>query len=306
MLPADLNLLRVFDILMEQRSVTRAAQQLGLTQSAVSHALRRLRADVGDPLFVRGPGGLQTTPRAEEIAVGVRSALAQLDMAMSRRPFDPVTTTRTFEISAGSYFCTVLLPDIIRRAREQSPNVSFRISPHGSDLSTALDTGQVDLALGGFGRVADRMRKEALFHEEVVWIAAANSLPDRPDLGVDDLAGRPRLEIATGSRPFDLSGMTVFAGVEQRTRLDPSDDTQPYVTVNDAFSAAALVATSDLIALIPRQIASREAKRWRLRVIRPRDSEQLELSMLFHARSDHDPAHLWLRNLVHRACRLLR
>ncbi|EQA99414.1 DNA-binding transcriptional LysR family regulator [Sphingobium wenxiniae] len=306
MFPVDLNLLRVFDILMDQRSVTRAAQQLGLTQSAVSHALRRLRAHIDDPLFVRGLGGLQPTPRAEEIATGVRAALMQLETALSQRPFDRLSTTRTFEIAAGIYFSTIMLPEIVRHARDESPNVSFRVSQPGPDLKAALDTGQIDIALGAFGQVEERLRKEVLFEEELVWIAAARTLPNKPDVSMDDLAGRPRLEVSARPRRFDTSGMNAIAGLELRTSLaPPSGESPPYVTVHDALSATALVAASDLIALVPRQIASREAKRWRLRVIRPRESERIELSMLFHSRFNHDPAHMWLRELARRACRSL-
>src|ERR1700761_1266423 len=112
----DLNLLRLFDILMEVRSVGRAADRLGLTQSAVSHALGRLRAQVGDPLFVRGRGGLRPTARASEIAPAIRDGLARLRDAFSTPSFAPATATRVFTIGASSYFCATLLPLVIERA----------------------------------------------------------------------------------------------------------------------------------------------------------------------------------------------
>ena len=112
----DLNLLRVFDAIFELRSVTLTAERLNLTQSAISHALGRLRQAFGDPLFIRHPGGLQPTARAMEIAPGIREGLAQLQEALAPTPFDPATARRRFRITAGGYFCAVLVPELIARA----------------------------------------------------------------------------------------------------------------------------------------------------------------------------------------------
>src|SRR3569623_925529 len=121
----DLNLLRVFDAIFEVRSVTRTAERLGLTQSAISHALGRLRQAFGDPLFVRHPTGLQPTARAIEIAPGIREGLAQLQQALAPSPFDPATANRRFRINAGAYFCALLVPELIARARKLAPGWSL-------------------------------------------------------------------------------------------------------------------------------------------------------------------------------------
>src|SRR6195952_4210185 len=99
----DLNLLRVLDVMLEERNVTRAAARLGLTQSAVSHALNRLRYAVGDDLFVRGPSGMQPTPRAIEMGPQVHAALTQLQAALAPTDFAPATSERRFALVAGSY-----------------------------------------------------------------------------------------------------------------------------------------------------------------------------------------------------------
>src|ERR1700761_9695979 len=109
----DLNLLRVFDALFEERNVTRAAHRLGLTQSAVSHALNRLRFTLGDELFVRGPAGMRATPRAAEIGPRIREGLLQLGAALSPEVFEPAETERVFSIAAGAYTCAILLPKVI-------------------------------------------------------------------------------------------------------------------------------------------------------------------------------------------------
>src|SRR5881227_2026158 len=106
----DLNLLRVFEALMEERSATRAGAQLGLTQSAISHALNRLRYVLKDELFVRGPEGMQPTERAAEIAPRLRQGLLQLQLALAPADFDPVCTDRRFGVACTEYVGTVLMP----------------------------------------------------------------------------------------------------------------------------------------------------------------------------------------------------
>src|ERR1700761_3785311 len=110
MIDLDLNLLRTFDALMEHRSVTRAASHLGVTQSAVSHALARLRKTLDDPLFLRGPTELQPTTRAAEMAGGVRRGLLQFQGALAGTAFEPARAERHFTIAASTYFCTQLIP----------------------------------------------------------------------------------------------------------------------------------------------------------------------------------------------------
>src|SRR4051812_16994715 len=104
----DLNLLRIFDVVLEERSVTRAGVRLGLTQSAVSHALNRLRYTLNDELFLRGPGGMEPTPRALEIGPQVHAALTQLQSAVAPAGFDPTISERRFTIAAGAYACAVM------------------------------------------------------------------------------------------------------------------------------------------------------------------------------------------------------
>jgi len=202
MTEVDLNLLRVFDTLYELRSVTRAAERLGLTQSAVSHALRRLRDALDDPLFVRAPGGLQPTARAAEIAPGIREGLGQLRGALSPTIFDPATASRRFTIAAGSYFCVLLVPSLVEAARRAAPGIELRVMPMGSELLADLDESVVDLALGAFTRVPARLRTEPLFREEMVWIAAADNPLAQGPLDRERFAAAPRLTISVG-RPFE-------------------------------------------------------------------------------------------------------
>src|SRR5215472_7943013 len=125
----DLNLLRVFDTLIEERSVTRAGERLGLSQSAISHALNRLRYVLGDELFLRGPDGMQPTPCATAIAPRLRHGLIQLQLALAPAEFVPQDTHRHFTIVCGEYLGTVLVPSLVARLRTEAPHAELRIRP---------------------------------------------------------------------------------------------------------------------------------------------------------------------------------
>src|ERR1700761_2637972 len=124
----DLNLLRVFDVLLDERSVTRTGARLGLTQSAVSHALNRLRYVLGDELFVRGPAGMQPTPRAVEMGPQVHAALNQLSAALAPSDFDPATSERRFTVVAGAYASAILAPALAGRLSETAPHCELLIA----------------------------------------------------------------------------------------------------------------------------------------------------------------------------------
>src|ERR1700743_1673789 len=130
----DLNLLRLFDALAEEPSVTCAGARLGLTQSAVSHALNRLRHILQDELFIRGPDGMRPTARAEEIAPRLRQGLQQLQNALAPETFIPADTQRRFIVAAASYTCTVLMPGVVARLRQAAPAAELRLAFPGPSL----------------------------------------------------------------------------------------------------------------------------------------------------------------------------
>jgi DNA-binding transcriptional LysR family regulator len=295
----DLNLLRVFDALHELRSVTRAASRLGLTQSAISHALGRLRNTLDDPLFYRAPGGLQPTARALEMAPGVREGLAQLREALAPSLFDPARAERHFTICAGSYFSTMLVPELVARARAEAPSVSLSFINPTSELLPALDDGTVDLALGVFGKVPARLLCEPLFHEQLVWIAAH----DNPILTEPDCAARiaqaPRLEIMAGRPSPGLGSFVMAGGLEWRVATDHDATRQRRVTISDAVAAARLVAQTDLVARVPRQFALRAAGPGRLAIVEDApDAEGMDMGMVSHRRLGSDASLVWLRARV--------
>ena len=163
----DLNLLRVFEALMEERSATRAGAQLGLTQSAISHALNRLRYVLKDELFVRGPDGMQPTERAAEIAPRLRQGLLQLQLALAPSEFVPDATDRRFTVTCTEYAGAVLIPGLIARLRAEAPHASFNVLPSNLGVAETLRSGRADLANGSFRRIPEWAASEALLQGPV-------------------------------------------------------------------------------------------------------------------------------------------
>lgn len=294
--PLDLNLLTVFDMLYQQRSVTRTADRLGLTQSAISHALRRLRSAVGDPLFVRTGRVLQPTARAEAMAGAVREGLARLESALAPAGFDPATAQRAFTLAAGAYFCALLVPGLVAALRDAAPGVTLRVVPIDDGLLAAFDAGLVDLALGAFDRVPARLVAAPLFAEELVWIAAAGHPLAHGRHSHDALLAMPRVQIGP-PRPFGMpDALRSQGGFAARAVADPTprrsgDDAAVAGMVYDAATAIAIVVRTDLIALVPRR-AALGAPVTRLAVAG--DATTLDLAMLWPRAAQDDAGRHWL------------
>src|SRR3984957_12110097 len=142
----DLNLLIVFDILMQERNLTRAGKRLGLSQPATSHALARLRHMLHDDLFVRTPDGMQPTPRADQMAEPVRNALHALSITLVPEAFDPANATRDFVVAVNNYAARSVVPALARNVGTMAPHVSLDIQPIGMrDVLDQLDAGTMDV-----------------------------------------------------------------------------------------------------------------------------------------------------------------
>jgi DNA-binding transcriptional LysR family regulator len=295
----DLNLLNLFDTLYELRSVTKAAARLNLTQSAISHALRRLREAMGDPLFVRAAGGLQPTARAVEMAPGIRAGLAQLRGAMAPTDFTPATSTRRFTIAAGSYFCALLMPELVARSRTMAPGVSIRAVPVDTRLLADLDESIVDVALGAFTRVPARLVARTLFREDLVWIASRHNPIGCGPVDHDHLVAQSRLAIGA-TRPFEASkaegGLEPQIVAEVPRAMTPELVGDECATVYETLTAVAIVERTDLVALVPRRIAQIAVDSGRIVILQTEErSEGIDLTMLWHGRFDNDAGLAWLR-----------
>jgi DNA-binding transcriptional LysR family regulator len=307
----DLNLLRVFDALIEERSVTRAGERLGLSQSAISHALNRLRYVLDDELFVRGPDGMQPTPRAAEMAPRLRQGLLNLQHALTPADFAPAQSDRRFTMICGEYVGTVLMPMLIARLRASAPNAEFRIRPSNMGVAEALLAGRADLAIGSFRRLPEWFGCEPLFSETRVWVIGADHPAAWRELTLERLAGLPHLLIsATGEDEHAVAGYVVDHGLERLVMRSEVGLLQGALAARGLsrvvglttphFSAAlAVVSQSDMAAPLPRRLATAFAGAYRLKLFEPPyPSPAFEIMALWHREHGSDPAIQWLRNVV--------
>src|ERR1700680_3073427 len=171
-LPAsDPNPLLVFDAVMQDRSVTRAGGRIGLSQPAMSHALNRLRYMLKDELFIRTPGGMKPTPRAEQLALPVRNALNEMQLALEPETFIPAEADRRFAVAVNNYAAVVLAPPLVAAVSAAAPSVHLDLRPSGTlDLVGLLDRGDVDLALGGTDSPGERFATAPLLEDPFVMV----------------------------------------------------------------------------------------------------------------------------------------
>jgi len=295
----DLNLLRAFDALMRERSATRAGEQIGLSQPAVSAALNRLRAILGDQLFVRRGSEMAPTPRAEALAPIVRDALSQVERALlGDARFEPGAADRTFTLLGADFVSMLMMPELYEKVAGVAPRVRLRLvdSARG-DVERLLQDDALDLAIEGPMTVPAKVSHEALFLSSFAIVAAA----DHPKIAAAGVSPGEVLpldlfcELPHAIRTIDgsMSGFTdeALAAVGRSRRV---------MLALPHFAAVALaVARGGVIAALPRQFAEIEGPRLSLALYEPPVPIAVpEIQMYWHSRHDANPAHQWLRGLV--------
>jgi DNA-binding transcriptional LysR family regulator len=305
----DLNLLRLFDALFEEGSVTRAGRRLGMTQSAVSHALNRLRASLQDELFVRGPAGMSPTPRAAQIWPEIRRGLDQLNHALAGPEFVAAESDRRFNLAAPPALAAIVLPPVVRAFCDQAPHAELRIQRVRADTPARMEAGSVDIALGAFARMPDSFQREQLVEERMVWVMRAGHPAASAPLTVEVLSEQPLLMIGIGedTRPAGPERRVLIddGGAWERALGGPQARRRIAVTVDDVHAALAIVAENDLVALLPRRVAAHLAEA-RGVVLRdpPYRSLPLIVEMLWREDASRDPGASWLLDLVRAAVRI--
>ena len=295
----DLNLLLVLDAVLEETSVTRAARRIGLSQSATSHALARLRAVLDDPILVRTPRGMAPTARARELALPVRRALEALGEALAPpRPFDPGRSTQSFTLSLEDAGQVGLLPILAERLKSEAPGVNLGVMPAGAALpEEGLADGSIDLAL------AVSPQPKAGFHTEVVFVTPYVSIArtDHPEI-----AKRLTLKRFADLDHVILGGPGSVDPEIDRALASAGRTRRAALTVPSLLPIPWLVARSDLVATVPALLLGLDRARLPLaRRKPPVPIESTTGSIVWHERTHSDPAHLWLRRVLREACRTL-
>lgn len=296
----DLNLLVVFDALMRERNATRAASRVGLSQPAVSAALRRLRAALGDPLLVRTRGGMQPTPRAEEFFASIARSLDGIQLALqSGAAFVPARAERSFDIMLSDVGEIIYLPRLIKYIQREAPNVHLTIRRLARPLvQDELASGNIDLAIGWISRPRG-LRQEILFDEDFVAVVRAG----HPRIGKRMTPAQFTTEshLVVGRKNAAATSPLLRAAAEvDRTLPDVTHPNRIAMQVPHYLGVPSIIASTDLVCVVPRQLGRIFVEQGRLRVASLPSTQTFAVSQFWHKRFENDEANMWLRKVIRR------
>jgi DNA-binding transcriptional LysR family regulator len=293
----DLNLLIVFDAVMQERSVTRAGRRVGLSQPAMSHALSRLRYMLKDQLFVRTPEGMVPTPRAEQLADPLRRALDEMQLALEPETFSPKEENRRFTIAVNNYAAVVVSPALVLAAADAAPFVQLDVRPSGTlRVLDLLDRGELDAVLGYFDNPGERFGLASLLEDHFVLVMRRDHPAERRRPTANSFASMLHLEISSSGE--DTSFIDAWLEGEKLSRRVAHS--APYL------SAARILGQSNMVATLSSRIAKAYVRSDELRIAElPFSSPRVALGMIWHRRLEHQPAQRWLRGLIETVCKRL-
>jgi DNA-binding transcriptional LysR family regulator len=316
----DLNLLRVFDAVFEDRNLALAGKRLHLSQSAISHALGRMRQVLGDDLFVRTGKGMEPTVRAIGMAAQVRGALQQIRAALGVDAFDPRVAQRKFVVAANDYITSLVLGRLGQRLRAEAPLVDLVIRPSTRlDLAGQIDVGRIDVAIGIFADVPTRFLSATLWEQtDVVLLQRDHPIADQT-ITRDHLLAYPLVAVSQGGEEEGaVSGFIVERGLARQSEMfnrdafdrafaGTADVPRMRMSVAHSLAIPALLRHSDMLALVPSSLG-RELERYgELKMCAtPYECPDVAVRAVWHERHDADPAMQWLRQQLADVARQVR
>ena len=287
----DLKLLKVFDEVYKTRSVSRAADNVGVTQPSVSIALAKLRKHFQDPLFVRTSDGMQPTPYAAELIRPVRDGLGLLDGAMRHRAtFDPARSDRAFCLSLTDISQAVMLPKLLNHLKRVAPAIQLEIVPISSETPRMLESGDADLAIGFMPQLEAGFYQQKLFQQRFVCVVRENHPRIKSRLSLKQFVEEDHIVVTTSATGHWILDKTLEAkGVARKVA----------VRLPDFLGLAAIVAGTDLLACVPERLGEvmRQAAKVKL-LAPPVELPSYLVKQHWHERYHHDPANRWLRGVV--------
>jgi DNA-binding transcriptional LysR family regulator len=290
----DLNLLVAFDVLVRELNVTRAAEQMFITQSAMSHILHRLRQQLDDPLLVKTPTGMKPTERALALIDPVRALLAETErLIQPPMKFDAATSQRCFVLAATDYLEFLLMPALSGLIEKSAPGIDLHIKRTESSFPVAqLESGSLDVVLG-FTSVLNPpsyLYSQTLFSDRMACVVRQNHPLITKPPSLDDYINVPHMLISRTGSPTGIIDEKLAELVrERRIKL----------IVPHFLSAPLIVAETDMILSLPYRIAEQFKKFAPLEIFPvPLELPSYDLAMIWHPLRDKDPAHRWLRDKI--------
>lgn len=293
----DLNLLRVFDAVMAERNLTRAAQRLAMTQPAVSHALKRLKVALGEDLFQRQAFGVLPSAHAESLWPEVRSALSRLSSVLAPSEFNPQTDEMTVHLAMADATAAMLLPPLMEQFERLQALTNIRVLPLTTrDPRRLLEQGEADCAVGYFPNAVAALASQAemapihhhrLYESEYVCVMRRDHPLAELPMTLDRFCAAQHLLVSFSGRAHGFVD-EALAGMNRGRRI--------VLTVNQFFTAGRVVAHSDLLTVLPASFVG--ATGYKQQLIQrplPMPLARVHVEMLWHLRHDNHPGQRWLR-----------
>jgi DNA-binding transcriptional LysR family regulator len=288
----DLRLLRIFDAMHANRHVTRAAEELGLSQPTISVGLGKLRQQFGDPLFVRTNEGMLPTTRADALVGPIRDVLHSLKRICEiEAEFEPATAARNFRVCMTDASHITLLPQILAAVRKAAPGVVLEAARIDDLMPQALQSGEADLALGLIPSLETGFYQQTLFRQDFICLTGPRHPRIKKGLTLAHYQAEGHVGIVSGTGQQLLEEALEKFGIERRVML----------RLPGFLGLTAILSNSDLIVTLPRHIGETLAALGRLRVHAcPFPISPFFVKQHWHARYHHDTANRWLRGLCAR------
>ena len=296
-LALDLNLLPVFEALVRVRNVSRAAEELGMSQSAVSHALKRLRDFFGDPLFLKTGSGMQPTPRALQLLAPVQSVMETVrGELLVREDFDPASARRSFGICLTDMGGLIFLPRLVARLRLSAPGCTLRaLQVPMHQVAGALESGEADLALGSLHSVPEGLFQQQLFTRSFVTIVNRGNRTIGEVLSRERFFAMEHIVVSLSGRLEDAYDAVIDDGNAQGL-----EKRRIYLSTPHFLTVPMIIEQNpELIATVPRELATKFASYKSIRMVEtPVSVPPFGIRQFWHPRFQHDAANGWLRALV--------
>ena len=292
----DLNLLMVFDAVMRDLNVSRAAKRLALSQPALSNALVRLRRDFDDELFVRSGRGMTATPRALALKAEIAAVVEKAGKLYAHPRFEPAFAKGRFTMATTDYFEALALPSFLAHLRAKAPGFETVIRPLLGILPKAeLESGMLDVAVAGyFGELPEGFHQQRIYDETYTCVVRKGHPAIKAAGGKLTLDAFVAMDHILVSPQGDLMGAVdrALAKVRKRRRI--------VAAVANFYSPAPIVATSDCIATVPSRLAASYGKVWPLDQFEPPlPVPGFCIAQVWHARTHGSPEHVWLRDTLY-------